>query len=886
MLPSLGSLAPVSSVYAADPLACSKDHNWTGLNFGWTNIYNDKGQFLGWPRKLYMLNGDGEWASFGGKFVYCIANHDTGQPQKGSEAIGIKLLKVSDYKLYDGNERMRSYYKSEERDAVTKFTFCLAAAAAMNAYQGTELYDCLDYTSGTYLYALAQSMFIAIEGRFGGGIWITSMNKEAAYNVFCQALDGEFHLTPKYGALINSVVKDQINANKEKFFNDCWSAAEVMYNGMQDTSNGTVANTMIANKDSDAGLKYILNIPCEQDTWDNYYKKIKLTKESQNNWKFVSQTYDASKKLGIITFERAGSGSSDNLQFNFQEKGAITDLSKPVLAEFNFCSLDRDGKQTHENFQTLFGAVYAEPTFTVQAGPPKPDSGGPDPGDESEGGIELEIHRYKHSEEWQTTYNIDLIKNDSETGKPLADSKWDVLEYDTLGEWNDGSSQLGSTYLDHPVGEAGNIGTNYNWANDNGTQFTRWEEDEEDPCHNDLNVTGEDGYLYEANTGGNITSTKAHSDTYNYTYTKGYCTGHPKPTITPYEGEGPEVEEKNAELEELAEEAWQEQVDYCEKLAAEGGFFHTMEESITDTAKNEMIADRDKFFNDFISLTYDYSARELQARTGYILHDLHTDDIPIERTVIHSSEYLNLISGASGHSDDAEGLSLDDAVLSVSDSEMDDEEVTARRDSSENKKTVKKAAVNKKASEETVEEDAVTADETVKDETKAEPVKTENALVATNSNAEKTDTEEKVETTEKTEEKENTASETESNDTVSDTDADIGAEALDDEYDPVVGGDPIEDDETIGEDEDADVATPSEYTGVRDEVEREDKTLWNILKEGFGYLKERIVSFVSAVFSDDEECFESALAKLSENVPISWVINYSFSLDIPFLSLN
>ena len=292
---------------------------------------------------------------------------------------------------------------------------------------------------------------------------------------------------------------------------------------------------------------------------------------------------------------------------------------------------------------------------------------------------------------------MDLIKYDSETGKPLSGSKWDVLEYDTLGQWNDGGSQLGETYLDHPVSEASNIGTNYNWANDNGTQFTRWDDGAEDPCKEDTNVTGEDGYLYDADTLGNITSSKAHGDTYNYTYTKGYCTGHPKPIIEYYEGEGDDVDEKNEELDEIAEEAWQQQVDYCRKLAQEGGFFHTEEAGISDTAKNELQADRDKFFNDYISLTYDYSAKEKTARDGYILHDVHTDDIPVERVVIHSSEYLNLMSGASGNGggaggDDEDTYALNAAVKSVSDEEMSSEETESRIEASEKKEEAGRTA--------------------------------------------------------------------------------------------------------------------------------------------------------------------------------------------------
>ena len=114
--------------------------------------------------------------------------------------------------------------------------------------------------------------------------------------------------------------------------------------------------------------------------------------------------------------------------------------------------------------------------------------GGGGGGGGSVASIELEMHRYRHTETWQSTYNVDLLKFDAETGKPLEGSKWDILEYDTLGQWNEAGTQLGESYLDHPISEASSIGTKYNWANDNGSQFIRWED--EDTCDRDVNITG------------------------------------------------------------------------------------------------------------------------------------------------------------------------------------------------------------------------------------------------------------------------------------------------------------------------------------------------------------------------------------------------------------
>ena len=95
-------------------------------------------------------------------------------------------------------------------------------------------------------------------------------------------------------------------------------------------------------------------------------------------------------------------------------------------------------------------------------------------------------------------------------------------------EWGD--DEVSSNY-------SGNMGVlnadanKYNWANDKKRQFETWDDPEKDPCTRDDNVTKEDGKLYEVDSSGSATSDVAHTDTKNYTYTKGYCGGHPAPEI-------------------------------------------------------------------------------------------------------------------------------------------------------------------------------------------------------------------------------------------------------------------------------------------------------------------------------------------------------------------
>src|SRR5699024_1678762 len=153
--------------------------------------------------------------------------------------------------------------------------------------------------------------------------------------------------------------------------------------------------------------------------------------------------------------------------------------------------------------------------------------------------------------------------------------------------------------------------------------------------------TGDDGLLYEINSDGSPSSTPAHTDIKRYIYNKGYCGGHPAPEIEYQELTGdPEldeqIDEENQQLHDETWAAWLEEVQKCEDLVKEGGFFHAIEPGV---AQEAMEADRDQFYKDFISLEYEYSAEEIKAPTGYILHGTHTDDIPIEWRIVTSSEY-------------------------------------------------------------------------------------------------------------------------------------------------------------------------------------------------------------------------------------------------------
>lgn len=809
---------PVVNHIYVDSFAMVHDHDgeWTGSKLMWSEIPTTDGTPFGWPRKTYFEGGTGEFADMNGRYTFCVANH-TGQPPQGTEAWVRQALPITEYEKFSGNIPMRGEYALQSKEQMLKFTFCLAAAAAV-APGKQSLSDCRSMYSTTELQIMAQSVLLAIEGRMGLDARITTMDRAAGYQAYCNAMQYEYHLDPHTWegktTQLDSSIAEKLREKREKFFYDCWDAAIVMYNAIQNTESGVAANKIAAVQNPANPNQYIATLPCQglSSVWESYYKNIKLDGKDvgPGGWKIVKNEYNAATGNAEIIFEGPAGADFTKADFTiqFEKQGYLTDLSQPVLYEFDFCANDANNQFTHGGFQTMFCAMQKD--MSLIPGDPGDGGGGGGGGEGGEGSITLEVHRYKHSEDWQTTYNVDLRKLDSETGKPLKGSHWDVLEYDTLGDWGDAGTQLGNTYLDHPKDEASNIGTKYNWANDSGSQFTRW--DDEDTCNQDDNVTGADGYLYETNTIGNPTSTKAHSDTYDYTYTKGYCTGHPKPIVVHYEcdheeDEDCDCEELNAKLDALAEEAWQEQVDYCEQLAAEGGFFHTAEESISDAAKNEMIADRNQFYDDFISLTYDYSAEEIAARDGYIIHGNHTDDIPVERVVIHSSEYLSEKSGASSNA----------AVLDQSETEL-----TTGEDlngdlatESEAEKELEVLLPKTPASQ------LLTSKESVAE---SEEEKEEREEVA--ESAEKAESESETEETSESESDEGPVEskpESESKDSDEVTDAEDKIEKDDSEIpDLEITDDGIE------------IATDSDATSsdaVRDEVEQEEKSFFHILKE-------------------------------------------------------
>jgi hypothetical protein len=435
----------------------------------------------------------------------------------------------------------------------------------------------------------------------------------------------------------------------EGMFYDVWHAAKItsLLTPNWDKEMATWVSPM---KEENGEHVVEIEIPNDEGLSD-YLTGIQFT--PYGDWKQADSGSPNIMKFTSISGETDENESIGTLSWPETVIGGLApvDPTKAHLYTFDIYNMLEPANGAFGRTQTQF-ASYIETGLTVYVtiGEPTDDGGGGDG-----------VVRHKHEELWDATYNVNLDKFDSETGKALEGSKWDILE-----KFDD--SQLDNTDLDRVpsnpgeydssfLGElipteygtedisanySGDLGVNmsdsnkYNWKNDNGTQFQKWMNPLDDPCKDDEHITGKDGKLYYIDSSGSNSNDLAHSDTRKYTYTKGYCDGHPAPEheyieCDHDEDEDCDCDEKNQEIHDQAWKEWYEEVKVCEELVKEGGFFHSITPGL---AKEEMQKDRDQFYKDYISLTYDYSAVETDPAKGYTLHGNHTDDIPLEWRVV------------------------------------------------------------------------------------------------------------------------------------------------------------------------------------------------------------------------------------------------------------
>lgn len=239
---------------------------------------------------------------------------------------------------------------------------------------------------------------------------------------------------------------------------------------------------------------------------------------------------------------------------------------------------------------------------------------------------------YSHEEKFTSHYNLKIFKGDYETGKPLSGASFTVYE-----------STDGINFTD-----IGGV------------------------------TTGTDG------TAG---KTVEHHETFRATF----CDGHPAPAFTevPEEETDPETglllnEDEILSAQEAnmaAASGWLTTLSECEAFSGNGHYHYVMEgvseaeissvasyggypgdvpdagpscsdDGGTAFVKSGCKSARDLSYERFIHKEYHYTFREINARSGYVLHGGHQDDMPIEVIRTNSSEAGAVSAFTGKYSDD------------------------------------------------------------------------------------------------------------------------------------------------------------------------------------------------------------------------------------------
>ena len=222
------------------------------------------------------------------------------------------------------------------------------------------------------------------------------------------------------------------------------------------------------------------------------------------------------------------------------------------------------------------------------------------------GSSDLEL--YRHSETFQSNYNIDLEKYCAETNQPLEGTVFNVWEDFDFSQVNEQGYEEGE-----PDGTSGQVYLN----------CMSPEPENDYVC--DILTTDPDGYA-------------RHSDTRYYNYSKTYCMGHPAPEWTECDHEEDEDCSCDEENDRLRGQ-WRAEQELCAATCDFHAPNNDEDNREQDTSAMEaMLADRDETYERFIELEYSYHFQEKTARTGYILHGLHNDDKEIETVVLSAAQ--------------------------------------------------------------------------------------------------------------------------------------------------------------------------------------------------------------------------------------------------------
>ena len=295
--------------------------------------------------------------------------------------------------------------------------------------------------------------------------------------------------------------------------------------------------------------------------------------------------------------------------------------------------------------------------------------GNPDPQDFEPNHGSITFKLYYHEEDWESNYNVRLVKYDYETGRKLEGAKFRLGErfddYGKVDQENDGHVTVHAKRDEDTAGDGGEYRGGYE------TSEPDWTDDATFRKVDDF-TTDADGYV-----GTDVQ--------HRYHYEKTFCDGHPAPqfAVIPEpvfgeEGEGDGEPLNQDEIDQTIEEnkmlanAWLSTVEACEQKAGEreGVHFHWVMDTVLtdvieqtaedggeglegeapDAGTTESASGEESYENSgcredcsgtydrFINLKYSYAWQELAPAEGYISHLVHADDIPIEIITTNASE--------------------------------------------------------------------------------------------------------------------------------------------------------------------------------------------------------------------------------------------------------
>ncbi|NBH70864.1 hypothetical protein D3Z51_02230 [Clostridiaceae bacterium] len=651
------------------------------------------------------VSPSGRWKEYEYRNMYCISHGRelAENPNTTMETSAVWYIKREPYTL----QNLPSFIKSNTAsEYCQRLNFLIMAYAAnYRSYQGTVNSDPVIGTSDYYL---GQSFCtLSEEAKFTGDF----VHDWEMYRRHATQIANRYNPS----GLGSTQVYDEMMEDMEAFFSAVWNTARLAADCEECSDTGYLFRPAVALEgDSMYHARYPLNAETEK-----FFASASIVMHGDWNYKMSEGAIDFYSPSGQVEEEKGIA------EINLENSNGIIRkrIGKESVREFHMPV--KIGGRWSLTFAQGNLLANLEDGFRISVGSPKTGepSGYPEWGNSS-------VARYKHTERWQADYVVNLKKMDAETGKPLENAWFDILE----------------AFDDRQL--AGSVLEDDNWDNDGGSQFLRWQgwdspykdNGDPDPCTKDQEVTDKDGWLVGADSPGagqlQPSGVRAHRDIKYYSYTKGYCGGHPEP---------------DPEDEDEAEE-YERQIRICEELVLAGGFFHSL-----SGGSQELLSDRNRHYEEFVSLTYDYSARELAARPGYILHNqehihepfenvfdgIHADTIPIETVTVHSSQYYTLAQDVPGKDAWQEAEEIED----FSDALAEDE-LVSRTVKMADKVSLwpKKGAGEEDAEKQLTEKENTEREDRTGEEEEAEEEKAEKA--------EETEETEKTEKTEKTGERE------------------------------------------------------------------------------------------------------------------------------------